>query len=141
MCRRYSTVCDTVGVIIGVLAGIATGILFFYELLPALATVLPIVLTLGAVALGLLLVGLATTRCCTDGVFGNCLTFYGNRLLAGSLGTVVSTLVLLVFNTGTLFNLRLVLTAIVAFFFAYLLVQIVCLVTCATRRADGTGCQ
>ncbi len=136
-CRSCSALCGTVGLIVGVLAGIGAGLLFFYELLPGLATVLPITLTLGAVATALLLVGIAVAGVRPNTVMAACLAANGNRLLAGALGTVVSTLTLLVFNTGPLFNLRLVLVSVVALLLAYLAVQIVCFVTCVTRRLGG----
>lgn len=136
MCRRSScSVCGTIGLIVGLLVGIGVGVLFFYELLPGLAAVLPIVLTLGAVALALLLIGLVAAR--PSSVAAACLADNGNRLLAGALGTVVSVLAALLFSTGTLFILQLVLTAVAAFFTAYLAVQIVCFVTCVTRCLCG----
>ncbi len=129
-CNTCSTPCGVLGLIFGLLAGIGTGLLFFYEQIPGFATVLPTVLILGAVALALLLIGLAAA-CRPNCAFTACLAQSGVRLLVGSLGTVAAALL---FSVFTLFTLQLILAALTAFFAAYLAVQIVCFVLCVVRR-------
>ncbi len=137
--RTCFCLCDVVGLILGVLAGVAAGLLFNAELLVGLVAVIPIVLGFGAAVLALLLVALTVAACRRGCACTECLAGSGTRLLVGALGTVVSTLLFLLFTTGTLFILQAVLVALVAFFFVYLLVQLACYVVCQTRRVTENG--
>ena len=132
--RTCFCLCDVVGIILGVLAGVAAGLLFNAELLVGLAAVIPIVFGIGAAVLALLLIGLTTAACNCGCTCTECLAGSGTRLLVGALGTVAGTLLFLLFSTGTLFILQVVLVALVAFFLVYLLVQLVCYVVCQTQR-------
>ena len=132
-CRTRGSLCNTIGLIVGLFVGIGAGLLFNYELLPGLTTVLPIVLAAGAIAAVTALVGLGLAAYDPNTVLTTCLAQHGGRWLAGALGTVVGVILLLLFTTPTLFTLQLVLVAATAFFFAYLLVQVVCTVTCILR--------
>ena len=134
-CRTCTSPCGVIGVVLGLLVGIGTGVLFFYEQVPGLAAALPVVLVLGAAALGLLLVGLGVA--CRNGCpLTVCLATHGVRLLVGALGTVIAALL---FSVFTLFVVQLVLAALVAFFASYLAVQLVCFITCVVRRLCDNG--
>ncbi len=134
-CRSCSTPCGVVALIFGLLAGVGAGVLFFYEQIPGFAAAVPTVLVLGAVALGLLLVGLAVA-CCTGCPVTACLAEHGTRLLVGALGTVAAALLFPVF---ALFAVQLVLAALVAFFAVYLAVQLICFVLCVVDRLCDCG--
>lgn len=134
-CRSRCSLCNTIGLVLGVLVGVGVGLLFNYELLPGLTAVLPIFLLIGAVATVLLLIGLWTTACRPACPAAACLVQNGGRWLTGALGTFVGALLLLLLPA--LFGLQLVLAAVTAFFLAYLLVQIVCTVTCVTDTLCG----
>ncbi len=128
MCRSRCSLCNTIGLVLGVLVGVGVGLLFNYELLPGLTAVLPILLLTGAVAIVLLLIGLWSTACRSGCAAAACLTQNSGRWLTGALGTFVGALLLLLLPA--LFGLQLVLAAVTAFFLTYLLVQVVCTVTC-----------
>ncbi|MBR2407035.1 MAG: hypothetical protein IKB04_08390 [Clostridia bacterium] len=131
-CRTCNGVCNTVGLIVGALVGIGAGLLFFYEQLPGFAAAVPALFVLGAVTLGVLLVGLSMASCRAGCAFADCLVDAGVRLTVGALGTVITAWLFPVF---TLFTVQLILAALLAFFATYLTVQLVCFVACLTRRA------
>lgn len=134
-CRSCSSSCGVLSLIFGLIAGIGTGVLFYYEQIPGFAAAVPTALILGAVALGLLLVGLGSV-CCTSCPLSACLAEHATRLLVGALGTVVAALLFPVF---ALFAVQLVLAALVAFFAVYLAVELVCFTLCITQRLCECG--
>ena len=127
-CRSRCSLCNTIGLVLGVLAGVGVGLLFNYDLLPGLTAAIPVLLITGAAATVLLLIGLWATACRPACSAAACLVQDGGRWLTGALGTFVGALLLLLLPA--LFGLQLVLAAVTAFFLAYLLVQIACTVTC-----------
>lgn len=124
MCNRDCG-CLLAGVI-STFVGIIIGVLFYFSLIPAITTAIWIAFGIAVFAL-VTLISIAA--------FGNqkvarCICRYGNCLLVGIIGTIITTIVALTITLTTGNALIAILIALAGFFVSLLIIALICLVDC-----------
>ena len=113
--------------------------LFFLGLLPSFQTALFIILAIAVISLFLLINCL--NSCCTR---QECFEEYGICILAGAIGSIISSVLALSFTLTTGSILSAILVGLAAFFFILTLVStiglIICLLNVNSRSGENNGC-
>ncbi|MBQ9267343.1 MAG: hypothetical protein IJ217_03590 [Clostridia bacterium] len=111
---------------ISIFVGIAVGILFFFGVIPF--AVIAVAVSIGIAILAL--IGLVILSV-LDGRRGDrCVCMYGNCLLTGIFGTIVTALIALSIILTPLNIIAAIAIAIWAFFFSFLLIALIIFVRC-----------
>ena len=122
--------CGCLGVVISAIFGIIAGVLFAFGFIPFVLTTAWIVLGLAVLTL-LILVGTViavNARECSD--LSKCLCKNGACLLTGVVGTILTSIVSLSVVLDVASVPVIVLVAVVAFFFALMLIGLTSLLAC-----------
>lgn len=130
-CRRSA--CSTWGIIISVIFAAAVGILYGMGNVPNIETSVWIAFGLGVLTLVFEFVGVDLASINPETSLYKCLYNEINCLLVGSVGTIVSSLVLLSITLTTTILVD-VLVAIDAFFFAEMVIGWIVLLDCVVHR-------
>ena len=128
--NKFCGVCGSISIVISAILGAIVGVLFAFDLIPFIGTTAWIALGLGVLTL-VILVGTvlaANTRECST--LSKCLCSNGASLLAGAVGTIVTTTVALSTVLDSALVAVIILVAIAAFFFALMLIGLTSLISC-----------
>lgn len=123
-----STSCAFIGTAVSLIAGIVVGLLFFFGVIPFVATPLIVTLIVGAVAFAGIAAAFLFARDCR---VKECLCRLRGVLFVGSAGTFLASLLaqLVTLTIGSVFAA--ILIGLIAFFLILLISAIICLAACA----------
>ena len=122
------TSCAFLGIGVSVIAGIVAGLLFFFGVIPFIATPLIVTLVVGAAAFALISAVFLFVRDCAVKA---CLCRFRTALFTGAVGTFLASLLaqLITVTIGSVFGA--VLIGLITFFLILLISSIICLADCA----------
>lgn len=125
---RCGTSCAFIGTAISLIAGIIIGLLFFFAVIPFVATPLIVTLIVGAVALFAIAAAFLFVR---DYSVKQCLCRLRGILFTGAVGTFLASLfaILASVTTGAVFGA--IVVGVIGFFLILLISAIICLAICA----------
>ncbi len=127
-CCDCGNSCAFAGTALALIAGIVIGLLFFFGVIPFVATPLLVTLIFG----GVLFIGIAAAFLFSPNYgITQCLCRYRGILFAGSAGTFLASLLaqLVTLTIGSI--LPAILVGLIAFFLVLLIAAIICLARCA----------
>lgn len=120
----------SLAVIVGLLFGAIIGVLFALDFIPNIILAVWIVLALGVLALALLFVSALTSGVVMCGVLIKCLRQHTTCLLTGIIGTIISTIILISVVLDPALLLVQIFIAIAAFFFVFMLTELIFFIYC-----------
>lgn len=132
--RCGSSACSCFGIIISILVGAAVGILFAFDLIPNIVTVMWIIFGIAAAALLFYVLGVILGAVTAPNALSRCLCSNNTCLLVGIIGTLVSAIVALSITLDFTLIAVITVVAIVAFFFTLMVIGIISLLSCITCR-------
>ncbi|MBR2744242.1 MAG: hypothetical protein IKE01_02960 [Clostridia bacterium] len=131
-CKKSNlTACEFIGVILSLVAGVAVGILFAFGFIPIALNFITIALVFSVVTIGILIFSLFTANVVKgNNAFYKCACKYAKLLLAGSIGTFLSTTISAIIGVTVFTIPATIFVALAAFFFVMMITALICLISC-----------
>lgn len=127
-----------IAVTIGIVFGAVIGILFAFIPIPFMGTAIWIAFGLGVLALVALIIEIFIAGVTAPNVSSKCLHKGTGLLLVGAIGTIISSIVALSITLTPTLIAVITIIAIVAFFFALMVVALISVLLCIASRLHGT---
>ncbi|MEA4895719.1 MAG: hypothetical protein VB064_10715 [Oscillospiraceae bacterium] len=130
-CDRGCNPCGIcLSVLVAVIAATIVALLFAFDMIPSIVTVLWIMFGFAALMLIFLVVGLFASSLGWRSILGCCLCCNGSVLLAAIIGTIITTIIALSITLVITDIFAIVLIALATFFVALLVLEFIQLLSC-----------
>ena len=133
--RNCMTGCELIGLTVSTILGIAVGYLFAVGLIPVTINFIRIALVMSVIGLAILIVSLfSASKISACREFYGCICQSSKLLLAGSVGTLLTTTIASILGVGIISLLTSIVVGLSAFFFILMMISIICIVSCIIKE-------
>ena len=133
--KKGITICEVIGIFLAIIAGASIGVLFSTGLITVTIGFIIIALVASAIAI-LILLGVLFTANIIKGnnSFYRCVCKFAKVVLAGSIGTLLASIVVIIVGLVGTAIVSVIFVALVAFFFVLMITAIICLFSCIIEQ-------
>lgn len=129
--------CSCIGVLISIVFGALIGVLFAFDYITFISTIVWIVFGLGVLNLLFLIIGVYLAAVTFPDLLKRCCCANAICWLAGIIGTIIAAIVALSIVLDTALLAVIIVIAIMAFFFALMLIGLIAIVQCIVCNLCG----